>query len=191
MRRIHWKPSTGGFPAHKLPVMRKGFLCHVTMCAIIMIMAQLVELYQNNTKFMAKFSVGKVNGLVLNCSISIANALEILQFCTQSCVYPYYSNIIKALSNHTIQLSVRVIVDHDAWINQYTTIDHIWCNNMNENPRESSQGLTHWGPDKMDAIFQMTFSNRYSWMKMYEFRLKFHWSLFLRFQLTIFQHWFR
>ena len=26
---------------------------------------------------------------------------------------------------------------------------------------------------------------------MFEFRLKFHWSLFLRFQLTIFQHWFR
>ena len=26
---------------------------------------------------------------------------------------------------------------------------------------------------------------------MYELRLKFHWSLFLRFQLTIFQHWFR
>ena len=25
----------------------------------------------------------------------------------------------------------------------------------------------------------------------YEFRLKFHWSLFLRVQLTIFQHWFR
>ena len=28
-------------------------------------------------------------------------------------------------------------------------------------------------------------------MKMYEFRLRFHWSLFLRVQLTIFQHWFR
>ena len=26
---------------------------------------------------------------------------------------------------------------------------------------------------------------------MFEFRLKFHWGLFLRFQLTIFQHWFR
>ena len=26
---------------------------------------------------------------------------------------------------------------------------------------------------------------------MYEYRLKFHWNLFLRFQLTIFQHWFR
>ena len=34
--------------------------------------------------------------------------------------------------------------------------------------------LTHWGRDKMDAIFQTTFSNGYSWMKIYEFRLKFH-----------------
>ena len=28
-------------------------------------------------------------------------------------------------------------------------------------------------------------------MKMFEFRLKFHWSLFSRIQLIIFQHWFR
>ena len=28
-------------------------------------------------------------------------------------------------------------------------------------------------------------------MKMFEFRLKFHWSLFLRVQSTIFKHWFR
>ena len=41
--------------------------------------------------------------------------------------------------------------------------------------------LTHWGLDKW-LLF--------SWMKMYEFRLKFHWSLFLRVQLTITQHWF-
>ena len=46
-------------------------------------------------------------------------------------------------------------------------------------------------PRQMAAIFQMTFSNAFSWMKMFEFRLKFHGSLFLRFQLTIFQHWFR
>ena len=51
--------------------------------------------------------------------------------------------------------------------------------------------LTHWGRDKMDAILQTTFSNALSWMKMYEFRLGFHWSLFLTFELTIFQHWFR
>ena len=38
--------------------------------------------------------------------------------------------------------------------------------------------ITHWGRDEIDAILQMTFSNEFSWMKMYEFRLKFHWSLF-------------
>ena len=46
-------------------------------------------------------------------------------------------------------------------------------------------------PRQMDAISQTTFSNAFSWMKMFKFQLKFHWSLFLRFQLTIFQHWFR
>ena len=51
--------------------------------------------------------------------------------------------------------------------------------------------LTHWGRDKIDAILQTTFSNATSLMKMSEFRLKFHWSLFLNVQFTIFQHWFR
>ena len=43
----------------------------------------------------------------------------------------------------------------------------------------------------MAAISQMTFSNGFSWMKMFEFWLKFHRSLFLWAQLIIFQHWFR
>ena len=51
--------------------------------------------------------------------------------------------------------------------------------------------LTHWGRDKMAAIFQTIFSNAFSWMKMYEFRLRFHWSLLPEVQLIIFQHWFR
>ena len=51
--------------------------------------------------------------------------------------------------------------------------------------------LTYWGRDKMGAISQTTFSSAFSWMKMLKFRLKFHWNMFLRVQLTIFQHWFR
>ena len=43
---------------------------------------------------------------------------------------------------------------------------------------------THWGRDKMTAIFQTIFWNGFSRMKLYEFRL-------LGAQLTIFQHWFR
>ena len=41
------------------------------------------------------------------------------------------------------------------------------------------------------AISQTTFWNTFSWMKIYEFRWRFHWHLFLRFELTIFPHWFR
>ena len=42
----------------------------------------------------------------------------------------------------------------------------------------------------MVTILQTTFSNAFSRMKMYEFGLKFHCSLFLRIELTIFQHSF-
>ena len=48
----------------------------------------------------------------------------------------------------------------------------------------------HWGWHKKSIILQTIFSNAFSWMKMYEFRLRFHWSMFLRFESTIFQHWF-
>ena len=49
----------------------------------------------------------------------------------------------------------------------------------------------HWGRNKMAAIPQTTFSYAFSWLKVYEFHLRFHWSLFLWFDLTISQHWFR
>ena len=51
--------------------------------------------------------------------------------------------------------------------------------------------LTHWGRNKVDAISQTTFWSTFSWTKMFQFRITFHWSLFLRVQLTIIQHWFR
>ena len=73
-------------------------------------------------------------------------------------------------------------------LNQWwsSLLKHVWVIRLVE--------LTHWGHwgrDKMDAILQTPFWSAFSWMKMFEFRLKFHWSLFLRVQLTIFQHWFR
>ena len=58
-------------------------------------------------------------------------------------------------------------------------------------PTNCTMPLTHWSRDKMAAIFKTTLSNAFSWMKMLEFRLSFHWSLFLRVHLTIIQHWFR
>ena len=50
---------------------------------------------------------------------------------------------------------------------------------------QHSPTLTHWFRDKMAAVSQTTHSNAFSWMKMLEFQLRFHWSLFLRVQLTI------
>ena len=41
---------------------------------------------------------------------------------------------------------------------------------------EILHNLTHWGWDKMAAIFQMPFLNAFSWVKIYKFRLKLHWS---------------
>ena len=40
-------------------------------------------------------------------------------------------------------------------------------------------GLNTLRPRQMDTLFQTTFANGFSWMKMYEFPLKFHWSLFV------------
>ena len=51
--------------------------------------------------------------------------------------------------------------------------------------------LIHWGRHKIVAIFQTIFSNAFSWKNMYTFRLRFYWSLFLIFQLSIFQHWLK
>ena len=45
--------------------------------------------------------------------------------------------------------------------------------------------------DKMTAISQTTFSNKFSWMKSFVFWLEFHLTLSLRVQLTISEHWFR
>ena len=50
---------------------------------------------------------------------------------------------------------------------------------------------THWGRDNMVAISLTTLSSAFSPKKISEIWLKFHWSLFLRVQLTIFQHCFR
>ena len=50
---------------------------------------------------------------------------------------------------------------------------------------------THWGRDKLAAIFQTTFSNAFSWMKSLVFWLNFNWSQLLRVPMTISQHWFR
>ena len=51
--------------------------------------------------------------------------------------------------------------------------------------------LAQWGLQKMDDISQTIFSPEVSWMKIILHWFKYQWIVFLMFQLTINQHWFR
>ena len=51
--------------------------------------------------------------------------------------------------------------------------------------------LTYLPLDKTALLSQTIFSDAFLWMKSFVFGLKFHWSLFLRVQLTIWHLWFR
>ena len=82
----------------------------------------------------------------------------------------------------------------NSWCTSQLTRDNahatpLWCNCIWIN--STRKELTHWGRDKMATIFQTTFSNAFSWMKIVVFLSKFHWNLFSRVRLTISQHWFR
>ena len=57
--------------------------------------------------------------------------------------------------------------------------------------KKTTHILTHLPLDKLATISLTIFSYACSWMKRFVFWLKFHWSLFLKIQLTISQHWFR
>ena len=81
--------------------------------------------------------------------------------------------------------------DHYIFV-KWPAGDAMWCYGFTSTlVRVIVCHLTHWGRDKMAAFSQTTLSNAFSWIKMFEFRLRFHWILFPGIQLTIFQHWFR
>ena len=76
---------------------------------------------------------------------------------------------------------------NQCWPKPHHKQTQCWHHMASLGPNE----LTHWGWDKMAAFSQTTLPDAFSWMKMLQFQLKFHWSFFLRVQLTKFQHWFR
>ena len=97
------------------------------------------------------------------------------------------------LANYWLDSWQQISVKFDEQSYHFQTRKCIWKCRLPELRLlcPGGDGLTHWGRDKMDGISQATLSSTFSWLKMSEFRLKFHWSLFLRVQLTIFQHCFR
>ena len=62
---------------------------------------------------------------------------------------------------------------------------------VRSNSNRISFDSTHLPLDKMASIWQKIFSDAFSYMKTFAFWLQFHWSLFLRVQLRITQHWLR
>ena len=59
-----------------------------------------------------------------------------------------------------------------------------WGSTMNHGGRVLNfYRSTYWGWDKMAAFCQTTFSNAFSWMKVYGLRLRFYWNLFPMVQL--------
>ena len=77
-----------------------------------------------------------------------------------------------------------VYVSH--WLGTYLDWSLQWCW-----PGPAPEGFNSSPLDKISAISQMLFSYAFSWMTMHEFWLKLYQSLFIRVQLTIFQHWLR
>ena len=111
-----------------------------------------------------------------DCSISSANTLQILSMLFSRAV--------------PIRSPVQLIKVHATMSQRRSFLQsHAAFQGLGEGM--ASIILTHWGQDKMATVLQMMFSNAFSWMKACDFHLKFHWSLFLRFQLKICQHWFR
>ena len=68
--------------------------------------------------------------------------------------------------------------DYVQYIMKAYRYDKIWMNSLK---------VPDWGPDKMVYILWMTFSNAFSWMKMFVF----WWIFGLKAQLTVCQHWSR
>ena len=145
--------------------------------------------------------ISSINGLMQNCSNSIANALVLLQICTKPSIYYLWNDITINPPNSTY---VYCVLHGFLLFHCVDIISSYWFHVIDlPNPHSSGlfqcfpqnmsalQGLTLWGWDKMATSFQTTFSNAFSWMKIYELWLKLNWSLFLMVQLSIFQQWFR
>ena len=122
--------------------------------------------------------------------IKNSNMTDIIRMiCLCHIVNIYYTTIVIPLSyhetnwgqcdytnNNLIRVEMKFARPDDIIPSQYT------------GPELLLWGNFQWGRDKVAAILQTIFFRYISWIKMHEFRLGFHLSLF---QSIISQHWFR
>ena len=100
--------------------------------------------------------------------------------CVNVYIHHNIAQYVATLDQETTTLASFFVLQ---WKQTYTTLNDVCLFIWNNLPQIEAETN---GRYSADDIFKCIF-----WMKMFEFRLKYHWSLFLRFQWTIFHHWFR
>ena len=160
-------------------------LCQWGFFALYFWVACKREIHRTNTQY-----INNVESCFILCS------MHIFRVWVPFCVYIWTGS--EWLENQKFVLwcmwykfLLKPPPDWDIWVISNLQLDFLFESSYTLPRKHHTVTLTHWGWDKVNIISQTTFSSAFSWMKMYELGLKFHWSLFLRVQLTIFQHWVR
>ena len=132
------------------------------------------------------------------------NSIVCCHITTQFCTCPECTGVVsyaKCYRDHFTTSWRRVdwnfyriwITSKNSWNGSQCKLDNPITDDSNQSRPGMSvlrnARLTHWGRDQIDAMSQTRFSNAFPRMKMNEFGIGFHWSLFLRFELTIVRHW--
>ena len=131
--------------------------------------------------FEQKFSGMSGWGSVWDKSTSV----DAMAWCRQAAIYYLSWCVLRYVISHGVtwphQHFVTGIMGKTKRYNPMSWYyDSAWSSQVRSWRPASNEQLTHWGRDEMDAITQTTFSSALFWKKIFEFRLKFHWSLFLR-----------
>ena len=164
---------TQNLSAHQLLTARKLVTLHPSGHALILMHHKIIEYVHNLSQTVYHILSLKEKKTAWWCfplwkqfNGSLLLTMENISILSANCADMFYSaiyNKIKSTSDH----KSRTCNSSITWQHKF-----------------------FWGRHKMAAIFQTTFSNAFSWVKIYEFRLRFHLSLFPRVHLTICQHWF-
>ena len=180
--------------------------CAAMACVkFVLIWTPRMELYLIEFEFWVKnskqHSYNSAGGLLIPCEIFIVNDIghatidkgdrklwNKLTLFTLNCleknmflyfVIPWHINILCSVS----EMHSHRRLEHLISQSQYMAADGLVM--------QGARLLTHLPLDKMATISQTIFLDVFSCMKRFVFWLQFHWSLFLRVQFTITQHWFR
>ena len=111
------------------------------------------------------------------------------RWCSGVCTQPIRDGVTLKRRISLAGCKPRIIPEQNEQIKSYQDFSNGTFKTTAISPR--GQWVNTLRPRQNTYHFQKIFWNAFSWMKMHKFRLRFHWSLFPRVQLTIFRHWFR